>query len=98
MYPIVISEPIFIVGIYTVLPFLSVFVYKYTVVLLVLAFFYVNAITVKVREPQFFSKYSEVLTDVSRLKFWKSILCVLPFLYGKVVESQGNKTKKFLES
>ena len=38
-YAIVISVPIFIVGIYTVLPFLPVFVYKDTAMLLVLAFF-----------------------------------------------------------
>ena len=41
-YAIVISVPIFIVGIYTVLPFLPVFVYKDTAMLLVLAFFTVK--------------------------------------------------------
>ena len=46
-YAIVISVPIFIVGIYTVLPFLPVFVYKDTAMLLVLAFFYC-AITLKI--------------------------------------------------
>ena len=54
-YAIVISVPIFIVGIYTVLPFLPVFVYKDTAMLLVLAFFY-RAITVKV--PNFDGIYS----------------------------------------
>ena len=39
--------PIFIVGIYSVLPFLPVFVYKDTAMLLVLAFFY-RAITLKI--------------------------------------------------
>ena len=38
-YDIVFSVPIFIAGIYTVLPFLPVFVYKDTAMLLVLAFF-----------------------------------------------------------
>ena len=46
-YAIVISVPIFIVGIYTVLLFLRVFVYKDTAMLLVLVFFY-RAITVKI--------------------------------------------------
>ena len=41
-YAIVISVPIFIVGIYTVLPFLPVFVDKDTAMLLVLAFFNVQ--------------------------------------------------------
>ena len=54
-YAIVISVPIFIVGIYTVLPFLPVFVYKDTAMLLVLAFFY-RAITMKV--PNFAGIYS----------------------------------------
>ena len=45
-YDIVFSVPIFIAGIYTVLPFLPVFVYKDTAMLLVLAFFY-RAITVQ---------------------------------------------------
>ena len=54
-YAIVISVPIFIVGIYTVLPFLPVFVYKDTAMLLVLAFYY-SAITVKV--PNFAGIYS----------------------------------------
>ena len=47
--------PIFIVGIYSVLPFLPVFVYKDTAMLLVLAFFY-RAITMKV--PNFAGIYS----------------------------------------
>ena len=38
-YAIVISVPIFIAGIYTALPFLPVFVYKDTAMLLILAFF-----------------------------------------------------------
>ena len=41
-YAIVISVPIFIVGIYTALPSLSVFIYKDTAMLLVLAFFTVQ--------------------------------------------------------
>ena len=41
-YAIVLSVPIFIVGIYTVLPFLPVFVYKGTAMLLVLVFFTVK--------------------------------------------------------
>ena len=41
-YAIVISVPIFIVGIYTVLPFLPVFVHNDTAMLLVLAFFTVQ--------------------------------------------------------
>ena len=48
--------------------------------------------------PKVFSKYSEVLTDVSRLLFWKDLLCGLPFCTGKVIESQGNGTEKFRES
>ena len=54
-YAIVISVPIFIVGIYTVLPFLPVFVYKDTSMLLVLAYFH-RAITGKV--PNFAGIYS----------------------------------------
>ena len=54
-YAIVITVPIFIVGIYTVLPFLSFFVEKDTAMLLVLAFFY-HAITVKI--PYFAAIYS----------------------------------------
>ena len=46
-YAIVISVLIFIVGIYAVLLFLPVFVYKDTAMLLVLAFFY-RAITLKI--------------------------------------------------
>ena len=50
---------IFMVGIYTVLPFLPVFVYKDTAMLLVLAFFY-RAITLKV--PNFAGIFSRVST------------------------------------
>ena len=56
-YAIVFSVPIFIVGICTVLPFLPVFVYKDTGMLLVLPFFY-HKITAKV--PNFASVYLRV--------------------------------------
>ena len=49
-YAIVFSVPIFIAGIYTVLPFLPILVYKDTTMLLVLVFFYYKY-TVKV--PKF---------------------------------------------
>ena len=59
-YAIVISVPIFIVGIYTVLPFLPVFVDKDTAMLLVLAFFTV----------QLLWKYQILLVLLKRVSTW----------------------------
>ena len=56
-YAIVFSVPIFIAGIYTVLPFLPILVDKDTAMLLVLVSFY-HKITVKV--PNFASIYLRV--------------------------------------